>query len=109
MCGFHDLGNTVIIAGRRMETLEKAIGDRPNIYALTLDMDDAASVATFAEKLVTDFPSVNVLFNSAGIMPLAPIVLLGLVLLETRQPPLGLDPKASASDTEPLPRAAALG
>jgi uncharacterized oxidoreductase len=25
---FHDLGNTVIIAGRRLATLEKAIGDR---------------------------------------------------------------------------------
>jgi uncharacterized oxidoreductase len=35
---------------------------------LTLDQDDPASVAAFAEKLVTDFPDVNVLFNSAGIM-----------------------------------------
>ncbi|WP_260600258.1 SDR family oxidoreductase [Sphingomonas endolithica] len=65
---FHDLGNTVIIAGRRMEALEKAIGDRPNMHALMLDQDDPASVASFAEKLVTDFPDVNVLFNSAGIM-----------------------------------------
>jgi uncharacterized oxidoreductase len=65
---FHDLGNTVIIAGRRIETLEKAIGDRPNIHALTFDQDDPANIAAFAEKLVSDFPSVNVLFNSAGIM-----------------------------------------
>lgn len=65
---FHDLGNTVIIAGRRLETLEKAIGDRPNIHALTLDQDDPASIATFAKQLVTDFPGVNVLINSAGIM-----------------------------------------
>jgi len=45
-----------------------------------------------------------------NLMPLAPIVLLGLILLETRQP-RGLDPEPnmSASDTEPLPRAAALG
>jgi alpha-1,2-mannosyltransferase len=41
-----------------------------------------------------------------NLMPLAPIVLLGLILLETRQA-RGLS--ASASDTEPLPRAAALG
>ena len=41
-----------------------------------------------------------------NLMPLAPIVLLGLILLETRQP-RGFS--ASASDTEPLPRAAALG
>ncbi|MEN2976030.1 SDR family NAD(P)-dependent oxidoreductase [Tistrella bauzanensis] len=65
---FHDLGNTVIIAGRRMETLVQVIGDRPNIHALTLDMDDAASVAAFAKTLVADFPGVNVLFNNAGIM-----------------------------------------
>lgn len=65
---FHDLGNVVIIAGRRMETLQKAIGERPNMHALMLDMDDPANVAAFAEKLIADFPAVNVLFNSAGIM-----------------------------------------
>lgn len=65
---FHDLGNTVIIAGRRMETLEKGARDRPNIHALTLDQDDPASIAAFAEKLVADFPNFNVLVNSAGIM-----------------------------------------
>ena len=65
---FHDLGNIVIIAGRRLETLEKAIGDRPNMHALTLDQDDPADIAAFAEKLITNFPSVNILINSAGIM-----------------------------------------
>jgi uncharacterized oxidoreductase len=65
---FHDLGNVVIIAGRRMDALQKAIGERPNMHALTLDMDYAANVTAFAEKLIADFPSLNVLFNSAGIM-----------------------------------------
>lgn len=65
---FHDLGNIVIIAGRRMETLQKAIGDRPRMHALTLDMDDPANVAAFAKKLLNEFPSINVLFNSAGIV-----------------------------------------
>jgi uncharacterized oxidoreductase len=65
---FHDLGNTVIIAGRRPEVLEKAIGDRPNIHALTLDQDDPVSIASFTEKLVTNFPDFNVLINNAGIM-----------------------------------------
>ncbi len=65
---FHDLGNTVIIAGRRLDTLEKAIGDRPRMHALTLDQDDPANIADFAAKLITDFPGVNVLVNSAGIM-----------------------------------------
>jgi uncharacterized oxidoreductase len=65
---FHDLGNTVVIAGRRIETLQKAVGNRPRMHALTLDMDDPANVAAFAEKLIKDFPRVNVLVNSAGIM-----------------------------------------
>jgi uncharacterized oxidoreductase len=65
---FHDLGNTVIIAGRRMDALKKAIGDRPRMHALTLDIDDAANVAGFAEKLVADFPGMNVLINNVSIM-----------------------------------------
>lgn len=69
---FHDLGNTVIIAGRKLETLQRAIGDRPRIHALTLDMDDPANVASFAERLTRDFPSVNVLVNCAGIMRMEP-------------------------------------
>lgn len=69
---FHDLGNTVIVAGRRMETLERAAAGRPRMHALTLDMDDADNVAAFAAKLITDFPGVNVLFNSAGIMRMEP-------------------------------------
>lgn len=69
---FHDLGNTVIIAGRRRDALEKAIGDRRRMHALTLDQDDPQSIAAFAERLVSDFPDVNVLVNSAGIMRMEP-------------------------------------
>jgi hypothetical protein len=46
------------------------------------------------------------LSGGPNLMPLAPIILLGLIVYETRQD-RGLS--ASASDTEPLPRAAALG
>lgn len=65
---FHGLGNTVIIAGRRMEALEKAIGLRPRMHALTVDMESAESISAFAKRLVTEFPAVNVLVNNAGIM-----------------------------------------
>lgn len=45
-----------------------------------------------------------------NLMPVAPIVLLVLILLEIRQPRgAGPDPSVSASETVPLPRAAALG
>ncbi|GGX21659.1 hypothetical protein GCM10007242_31080 [Pigmentiphaga litoralis] len=46
---FHGLGNTVIIAGRRMETLKTAAASRPRMHALTLDMDDPANVAAHAQ------------------------------------------------------------
>jgi len=65
---FHDLGNTVIVAGRRMETLERAAGGRPRMHAMTVDMESADSIAAFARRLVAEFPAVNALVNNAGIM-----------------------------------------
>jgi hypothetical protein len=44
--------------------------------------------------------------GGSNLMPLAPTLLLGLILIETRQPGRL---SASASETEPLPRAAGLG
>lgn len=65
---FHDAGNTVIIAGRRMEALQAARSDRPRIHAMTLDTDSAAGVAEFAARVTAEFPALNVLVNNAGIM-----------------------------------------
>lgn len=65
---FHELGNTVVIAGRRMAALEEAIAGRPRMHALTVDMEDAQSISDFSARLVTEFPAVNVLMNNAGIM-----------------------------------------
>lgn len=65
---FHDRGDTVIIAGRRREALEKAAAGRERIHVRTLDVEDAAGIAAFAAAIVADFPALNVLFNNAGIM-----------------------------------------
>ncbi len=65
---FHDCGNTVIIAGRRLEALQRAIAGRPNMHALTLDINSAAGVADFAQRLLAAYPKLNVLINNAGIM-----------------------------------------
>ncbi|KTF67693.1 SDR family oxidoreductase [Sphingomonas sp. HT-1] len=65
---FHDAGNTVIVAGRRREALEAACEGRANMHALTLDVETAAGVADFAERLLAAHPAVNVLINNAGIM-----------------------------------------
>jgi uncharacterized oxidoreductase len=65
---FHDRGDTVIIAGRRQEALEQAAAGRERIHTVTLDVEDAAAIDGFAKQIVADFPSLNVLFNNAGIM-----------------------------------------
>jgi uncharacterized oxidoreductase len=65
---FHDAGNTVIVAGRRRDALEAAIAGRPNMHAITLDIESAASVEAFAQDLLAAHPALNVLINNAGIM-----------------------------------------
>ncbi|MBO9669002.1 MAG: SDR family oxidoreductase [Sphingobium sp.] len=65
---FHDLGNTVIVAGRTLASLEGTISGRANMHALTVDMTDAAAIEAFAAEAIAQFPAINVLFNNAGIM-----------------------------------------
>ncbi|MEQ9860913.1 SDR family oxidoreductase [Pectobacterium cacticida] len=70
---FHDLGNTVIIAGRRREALEQAIAGRPNMHAMTFDVEDADGIALFAEAVLAAHPQLNVLINNAGVMLSEPL------------------------------------
>jgi uncharacterized oxidoreductase len=65
---FHDLGNTVIIAGRRMEALKRAVAGRSRMHAMTLDVESASGIAEFAQRVVAEHPALNVLINNAGIM-----------------------------------------
>ncbi len=65
---FHDLGNTVIVSGRRRETLEAAVAGRPNMHAIELDVESAQDIASFAKRLLAEHPTLNVLVNNAGIM-----------------------------------------
>jgi len=65
---FHDEGNVVIVAGRTLATLEETIDGRENMHALTLDVNDGASIEAFAQQAVSQFPAINILFNNAGIM-----------------------------------------
>ena len=64
----HDLGNTVIIAGRRAEALQASVGSRANIIPMQLDITDPAAIKAFARQVTTQHPSLNVLINNAGIM-----------------------------------------
>jgi uncharacterized oxidoreductase len=64
----HDQGNTVLIAGRRIETLKKAAEGRERIVPVELDIDDPQAIEAFAKRIVSEHPALNVLINNAGIM-----------------------------------------
>jgi uncharacterized oxidoreductase len=65
---FHDAGNTVIVAGRRFDALQKAVAGRENMHAITLDVESAGGVTDFTKRLLAEHPALNVLINNAGIM-----------------------------------------
>lgn len=65
---WHDLGNKVIVAGRRREALDETIHGRPGMAAIEIEIEDPASINAFAERVAAAHPDLNVLVNNAGIM-----------------------------------------
>jgi uncharacterized oxidoreductase len=65
---FHQLGNKVIIAGRRKQVLDETVAANSGMASAILNIEDAASIRSFAQKLTADFPALNVVINNAGIM-----------------------------------------
>jgi len=63
----HQLGNQVIIAGRRLEPLLAVAEASPGIQYLSLDQGDAADIRRFAIELSDNYPELNVIVNNAGI------------------------------------------
>lgn len=64
----HRNGNKVIIAGRRRAQLDDVVKANPGIDAVELDVADLASIQSVAATLIEKYPSLNVLFNNAGVM-----------------------------------------
>ena len=64
----HDLGNTVIVAGRRIEALNATIAGRSDMHAVVLDIDNAIAIEAFVEDVLATFPALNVVIHNAGIM-----------------------------------------
>src|SRR3954469_16538369 len=57
----HEVGNTVIVAGRRKELLDQITTEHPGIEALVLDVADSASITRAAGTLAASHPQLNVL------------------------------------------------
>lgn len=70
---FHDAGNTVIVAGRRQDALDKACEGRDNMHGMVLDVESAEGVKDFARRVLEAHPALNVLINNAGIMRFEPL------------------------------------
>jgi uncharacterized oxidoreductase len=64
----HKLGNQVIISGRRQGHLAETTKANPGMQSVELNVEDPASIAAVAKKVVAENPKLNVLINNAGIM-----------------------------------------
>jgi len=64
----HNLGNKVIISGRRKGHLEKTIEANPGMDSIELNVTDPESIRLVAAELLAKYPTFNVLINNAGIM-----------------------------------------
>ncbi|WP_144140263.1 SDR family oxidoreductase [Paraburkholderia sp. BCC1884] len=65
----HRKGNKVIISGRRKALLDEVAKANPGIDTIELDVTNADQIARVARTLIARYPTLNVVFNNAGIMP----------------------------------------
>ena len=65
---WHAAGNTVIVTGRTLASLEETVAGREGLHAVALDVTDPQAIAGFAAEITARFPALNVLVNNAGIM-----------------------------------------
>lgn len=64
----HARGNRIIITGRREAPLKAVAAANTGMAWATLDMEDAAAIRTFADRIVQEHPDLNVIVNNAGVM-----------------------------------------
>jgi len=64
----HERGNSVIVAGRRLEPLEQLAAEVPGIAVAQLDVADADAIVAFADTITAAHPALNVVIHNAGIM-----------------------------------------
>lgn len=64
---FLELGNTVIVTGRRQEVLDAIKARHPRLHTIQNDVAVPNQIAELAAKVKADFPTLDVLMNNAGI------------------------------------------
>ena len=65
---FVELGNEVIVTGRRQAVLDNVKAKHPKLHTVQSDVADPAQIAALAARVKAEFPRLDVLMNNAGIM-----------------------------------------
>ena len=65
---FLELGNEVIVTGRREAVLDEVKAKYPKLHTIQSDVADPAQISALAARVKSDFPKLDVLMNNAGIM-----------------------------------------
>jgi uncharacterized oxidoreductase len=63
---FLELGNQVIVTGRRQAVLNQVKAKYPKLHTIQSDVTDPQQIAALAERVKSDFPKLDVLMNNAG-------------------------------------------
>src|SRR4051812_13607320 len=64
---FLELGNEVIVTGRRQAVLDAVKSRHPRLHTIQSDIADPKQIAELAARLKADFPRLDVLMNNAGV------------------------------------------
>lgn len=64
---FLELGNDVIVTGRRQAVLVAVKAQYPKLHTIQSDSADPAQIAALAARMKKDFPKLDVLMNNAGV------------------------------------------
>ena len=65
---FLELGNQVIVTGRRQSALDELKAKYPKLRTIQSDVADVTQISSLARRVKTDYPKLDVLMNNAGIM-----------------------------------------
>src|SRR5213075_1785776 len=65
---FLELGNEVVVTGRRQSVLDQVKAKHPKLHTIQSNVADPAQIAALAARVKADVPKLDVLMNNAGIM-----------------------------------------
>src|SRR3954463_8934659 len=65
---FLELGNQVIVTGRRKAVLDQMKAKYPGLHTIQSDVGGRAQVASLPARVKAEFPRLDVLMNNAGIL-----------------------------------------